>query len=223
MRKKISKELEGVIIQMLKPLKGLPLGIVIEGLSGYKAIPYNSRSSKDRKVLETLKKCAINVMEEVNIKGILRPRPNEVGNDIEPFVKDALNSLGYKADTPVTINGKKKSTGYPDIKFVDEFGRVNYLECKTFNINNIHTTQRSFYLSPSGDFKVTKDAHHFGISFEIYVEKSIGNKHLYKINSKINSWKILDLSKLELDVKYEFNADNKRLYDKKLILAEMTK
>ena len=107
MNKKISKELEGVISKMLKPLKGLPLGIVIEGLSGYKAIPYNNRSAKDRKVLSILKKCADNVLEEVNKKGILRPRPNEVGNDIEPFVKEALNNLGYNADTPVTINGKK--------------------------------------------------------------------------------------------------------------------
>ncbi len=217
--KKISKELEGVISQMLKPLKGLPLGIVIEGLSGYKAIPFNNRSSRDRKVLSVLIRCADDVLKEVNKKGILRPRPNEVGNDIEPFVKKALNSLGYQADTPMAINGKKKATGYPDIEFIDEFGRSNYLECKTFNIDNINTTQRSFYLSPSDDFKITKDAHHFGISFEIYVQKSIGNNHLYKVKS----WKILDLSKLELDVKHEFNADNKRLYDKKIIIAENKK
>jgi hypothetical protein len=219
MSKKISTELEGVISQMLKPLKGLPLGIVIEGLSGYKAIPYNEGNSKDKQVLKVLKKCADNVLKEVNKKGILRRRANEVGNDIEPFVKNALNSFDYTADTPVTISGKKKSTGYPDIEFIDEFSRTNYLECKTFNIDNIDTTQRSFYLSPSNEFKVTKNAHHFGISFEIFVEKSIGNKHLYKVKS----WKILDLSKLELDVKHEFNSDNKRLYDKKLIIAEMVK
>lgn len=201
---------------MLKPLKGLPLGIVIEGLSGYKAIPFNKRNNKDLKVLDTIKKVADNVLNEVNKKGILRPRPNEVGNDIEPFVKKALQKYKYNADTPQTINNKKKSTGYPDIEFIDEFKRTNYLECKTYNIDNIETTQRSFYLSPSKDFKITKDAHHFGISFEIYVVKSKGNKHLYKVNN----WKILDLSKLELNVKYEFNADNKRLYNAKLILAE---
>ncbi len=217
--KEISKELEGVISQMLKPLTGLPLGIVIEGWAGYKVIPYDATNKKDLQVLNILKNVANKVLKEVNIEGILRSRPNEVGNDIEPFVKDALNSFAYKADTPVTINGKKKSTGYPDIEFIDEFERINYLECKTFNIDNIHSTQRSFYLSPSNEFKVTKDAHHFGISFEIYVEKSIGGKHLYKVKS----WKILDLSKLKLDVKYEFNSDNKRLYDKKLIIAKMSK
>jgi hypothetical protein len=30
----------------------------------------------------------------------------------------------------------------------------------------------------------------------------------------------LDLSRLTVDVKHEFNADNKRLYDKGLIIAE---
>ena len=214
--KKVSKELEGVIAQMLKPLKDLPLSVVIEGLSGCEVIEYDNANEKDKKVLENLKKCAENVLETINKEGILRPRPNEVGNDIEPFVKDELSRLGYDAYTPTTINGKKKSVGYPDIEFIDEFKRTNYLECKTFNIDNINTTQRSFYLSPSDDFKITKNAHHFGISFEIYVEKSIGNKHLYKVKN----WKILDLSKLKLDVKYEFNADNKRLYVKEIIIVE---
>ena len=214
--KEMSKELEGVISQMLKPLKGLALSVIIEGLADKQVLPFKPENSKDKKVLKVLKNVADKVMEDINEKGILRPRPNEVGNDIEPFVKNALNLSDYKANTPTTINGNKKSTGYPDIEFIDEFDRVNYLECKTFNIDNIRTTQRSFYLSPSDNFKVTKDAHHFGISFEIFVKKSIGNKHLYKVKS----WKILDLANLELDVKHEFNSDNKRLYDNNLILAE---
>jgi len=214
---KISKELKGVIVQMLKPLNGLSLGTVIEGLSGKNVIPFDNKDNKDKKVLKVLKMVANRVLEEVNIEGILRPRPNEVGNDIEVFVEESLNHFNYRADTPKTGNGKRKSTGYPDIEFMDEFGRINYLECKTYNINNINTTQRSFYLSPSREFKITQDSHHFGISFEVYVQKSIGNQHIYKIKS----WKILDLSKLELDVKYEFNSDNKRLYHDSLVIAKM--
>ena len=141
----MSKELKGVISQMLKPLKGLPLSVVIEGLSGYKVKPFNKRSDKDLKVLEILKNVADNVLTTVNKKGILRQRPNEVGNDIEPYVKQALQKYGYSADTPLTISGKKKSTGYPDIEFIDEFGRYNYLECKTYNIES---TPKSFLDEP---------------------------------------------------------------------------
>jgi hypothetical protein len=213
---KISKELEGVISQMLKPLKGLSLSLVIEGIASKKVIPFEKNNKRDNLVLEKLIQVAENVLEKVNQEGITRFRPNEVGNDIELFVKESLIRFGYRAETPMTLNGKRKATGYPDVEFQDEFNSWNYIECKTYNIDNIDSSMRSFYLSPSKDFKVSKDARHFCLSFEIFVEKSIGNKHLYKIKN----WKILDLAQLKLDVKYEFNADNKRLYNKQLILAE---
>jgi hypothetical protein len=210
----LSNELNGVISQMLKPLKGLSLEVIIEGISGHKIIPFNKTDPKDQQILEILEICAKNVKEHVNnkINGISRNRVNEVGNDIEPIVEKELNNIGYKSNRPTTQNGHKKSSGYPDLEFIDKFGNLNYLECKTFNIKNINTTQRSFYLSPSKNFKILQDAHHFGISFEVYEEQS----NIYKIKS----WKILDLSKLTLNVKYEFNSDNKHLYNKELILAE---
>ena len=210
-----SRELEGLIAKMLKPLKGIKLNLAIEGLSGHQVIEFDGQETKDKKVLEDLTDVAHSVQNKVNIKGIERRRPNEVGNDIEPFVKEALVNKNLFADTPRTISGIKKSTGYPDLEFKDKYGRWHYLECKTYNISNIATTQRSFYISPSSDFKISKTAHHFGISFEIYVEKQIDNKNIYKVNG----WKITDLSNLELDVKHEFNSDNKRLYDDDLVLA----
>ena len=213
---KVSNELEGVIAQMLKPLKALHFSIVIEGLSGFKVTPFDNSDSKDKAVLEKLIKAVKVAGENVNKNTILRPRPNEVGNDIEPFIKEALREIGYKANTPSTKGGKMKSTGYPDIEFVDEFGRINYLECKTFNIKNVDTTQRSFYLSPSEDFKITANAHHFAVCFEIVVVGRSRDNNIYKCSG----WKILNLELLELDVKYEFNSDNSRMYNEKLILAE---
>jgi hypothetical protein len=64
-----------------------------------------------------LKICCLEAGKNINQKGILRPRPNEVGNDIEKFVRDALNSKGLNADSPKGTSGKKKSMGYPDILF----------------------------------------------------------------------------------------------------------
>jgi hypothetical protein len=216
MKSKNSKELDGIISQMLKPLKGISLNVVIEGLSGCKIIPFDIKNKKDKELLDTLKKVVIKAGKEVNKTGIVSSRPNEVGNDIEPFVKNALNEFNMEAYTPLTIDGKHKSTGYPDIEFIDINRRTNYLECKTFNIDNVDTSQRSFYLSPSEDFKITKDAHHFVISYEIYVAGRSGSNNIYKCKS----WKLITLENLECDVKYEFNSDNKRLYDPKLLLAE---
>lgn len=211
-----TKKLEEVIKQMLTPLKNIPFSLVIEALSNHRVVPFNQEDENDLAILESLKKVAKMTATDVNQKVILRPRPNEVGNDIEPFVEKALNSYGLKASTPLTEGGKHKSTGYPDLEFKDKNGKVNYLECKTYNRENVATTQRSFYLSPSEDFKITTDAHHFVISFEIFVAGEQGRNHIYKCAA----WKILSIEKLDVDVKYEFNSDNARLYAKELILAE---
>lgn len=216
MMKEISDELDGVIAKMLKPLKDLKLGLVIEGISGCRVVPFKNKNVKDRKILDTLVKMADNVISEINKTKIIRKRANEVGNDIEIFVKESLNRFGYKAKTPSIKSGKSKSPGYPDLEFIDEFGQINYLECKTYNKNNISTSFRSFYLSPSKNFKITKNAHHFGISFEIITKRKSDENNIYNAID----WKILDLSQLKLDLKYEFNASNKKLYSKELIIAE---
>jgi hypothetical protein len=208
--------LENIIKQMLKPLKNVPLSLVIEGVSGKKILPFDNRDSKDITLLKNLIKIADKAGRAINEKGIERARANEVGNDIEYYVKKELNNFGYQAEIPKSKKGNKKSMGYPDIEFIDNYQRTNYLECKTYNINNINTAQRSFYLSPSEEFKITKDAHHFVISYEVYISDRKGRNNIYKCKS----WKILSLESLNVDVKYEFNCDNRRLYTKELILAE---
>ncbi len=212
------KKLENVIKQMLQPLKDIPFNLVIEAMTGKKVISFDFSRQEHKKVLDLLEESAINAGKEINKDGILRPRPNEVGNDIEPYVRKSLNSLGLNADIPTGPNGHKKTTGYPDIIFWYK-NKPYYLECKTYNIKNIDTTQRSFYFSPSDEFKVIYDAPHFIISFEIYVAGEQGNKHIYKCKH----YKILSIESLSLDVKYEFNSDNKRMYSGKdgtIILAE---
>lgn len=213
-----TKKLENVIKQMLQPLKDIPFNLVIEAMSGKKVLSFDFKKSDHQKVLDLLKQTAVTAGKEINKTGILRPRPNEVGNDIESYVKEAMNSLGLNADTPVGPSGHKKVTGYPDIIFW--FNKSPYyLECKTYNIENIETTQRSFYFSPSDEFKVIYDAPHFILSYEIYVAGEKGQNHIYKCKH----YKILSIESLSLDVKYEFNSDNKRMYSGKdgtVILAE---
>ena len=205
-----TKRLENVIKQMLQPLKDIPFNLVIEAMTGKKVISFDFTNLSHKEVLELLKQSALNAGREINKTGILRPRPNEVGNDIEPYVRNALNFFGLNADIPVGPSGRKKTTGYPDIIFWYK-NLPYYLECKTYNIENVATTQRSFYFSPSDEFKVIYDAPHFILSYEIYVAGESGNKHIYKCKH----YKILSIESLSLDVKYEFNSDNKRMYSGK--------
>ena len=210
------KKLDDIIRQMLNPLKNLPFKNVIEAISGHKILSFKPDDERDLGLLDNLTQ-AVNIAgNNINYMGIESARPNEVGNSIEPFVRNALKEIGYDADIPSAKSGKKKSTGYPDIEFEDGFGRKVYIECKTFNIKNIGTKQRSFYLSPSDDFKVTTDAFHFAVCFEVYTDGRSGNSQIYRCRN----WKILNLDRLEVDVKYEFNSDNARMYDEIMILGE---
>lgn len=145
----------------------------------------------------------------VQKKPIERPRPNEVGNDMEPFVIAALAAQQLRAAAPKTKGGKGKSTGYPDVK-IETDGLPVYLEVKSYAAANHGTTQRSFYLSPAEDPKVADDGYHLLVGFEI--ER---NGNLYTPVA----FEIVDLYGLDCDMKAEFNSDNKRLYEKHRILA----
>ncbi|MBO7410626.1 MAG: hypothetical protein J6T92_01755, partial [Ottowia sp.] len=79
-----------------------------------------------------------------------------------------------------------------------------------FSQKTHETTQRSFYVSPSEDPKVTCDAHHIVVGFEIQRQ---GNT--FTTNGH---FKIVDLFYLIGDIKIEFNSDNRRLYTKGLLL-----
>jgi hypothetical protein len=198
--------LEEVVKQFIRPLRNVPFNLVIEALSGHKVLAFDEQDDYDKRLLDALRKAAVSAGEAINKTGILSARADEVGNYIEPKVKEAMNALGLGADTPRCASGKRKASGYPDIEFTFE-GRAHYAECKTYNAKNFATTQRSFYLSPSSEPKVCHDAHHFLISYEFSVTQS-GTKNLYKCRH----WRIISLDALSVDLKFEFNSDNFRLY-----------
>jgi hypothetical protein len=85
------------------------------------------------------------------------------------------------------------------------------LELKSYAAANHGTTQRSFYLSPAEDPKISDDGHHLLVVFDI--ERN-GNFYTPV------AFEIVDLYGLDCDMKAEFNSDNKRLYEKHRILAQ---
>lgn len=212
MKDQYTKNLEELVKQIIKPLKKVPFNLIIESIYNKKVLPFDRSISQNKTLLENLTKAAEDAGKAVNKAGVISSkRVNEVGNYIESFVEKSLKKVGYKTLSQVTKSGKNKSAGYPDLQFKDELGRSCYLECKTFNLKNIATTQRSFYLSPSSDPKVNFDGFHFVLSFEI-------EPHAKKFYCA--SYKLLSIENLSCDLKHEFNSDNKRLYAKELILAE---
>jgi len=209
------RQLEKAISRFLEPMKGIPFPVCIKALTGCTVLAFDPSLDQNKLLLEDLSKAAQLGGQKVFKEGIFTARPNEAGNQIEPFVMEALKQAGLSADKPISKRGKKKAAGYPDILIKDKIGRTVYLDCKTYNTLTKNQTFRTFYLSPSEDPKITKDAFHLLMSFELNTAERNSKRAFIPI-----SWQIYTLEKLLIQVKHEFNASNRELYTKKALLAE---
>lgn len=144
------------------------------------------------------------VLNEIAEKPIHAKRINEVGNEVELLVLDALKKAGMNTGRPTPLSGRKKTAGYPDL-FASKGDDYYYVEIKTYSPKTLKSSQRTFYISPSEDFKVTRDAYHLLLAFATE-EISTG---VYSLTG----FKLLDLYGLECQLKLEFNASNRDLYD----------
>lgn len=212
-------QLENVLAQMLQPVRGIPLSVIIKSIAGHAVIPIDRGAAEDRLLIDTLCEAAKLAGAALRKAPIIRPRPNEVGNDVEAYVLEAIQKLGLECRRPTTASGTLKSTGYPDLLVTDKAKRPVYIECKIFASGSAATSMRSFYLSPSDNFKVTQDARHLLLAFEMDAVSVPGTR-----NSSFTavSYKLVDLHDLLCDVKYEFNSDNRRLYAAENLLASGT-
>lgn len=186
------------LVETLPPqIQPGPLHNVIERLFGQPVRDHRNEAG------EALEAAAIAALRAINREGVTAGRVNEVGNAVEPFVIAALRSHGFAAGIPVTRSGRHQAAGYPDVA-ARRGGNAFYLEVKTYNPANEDTTQRSFYLSPSDDPKVTEPAFHLLIGFAM---EPVGDgRYLAR------SVRLLDLFELPLNLKLEFNASNRDLY-----------
>lgn len=158
----------------------------------------------DEKNGEVFEGAARGVLEKIVQSPIHADRINEVGNAVELLVLDALAEAGMNTGRPTPPSGRKKTAGYPDL-FASKGDDYYYLEIKTYSPKTLRSSQRTFYISPSEDFKVTRDAYHLLLAFSTE-EISTG---VYSLTG----FKLLDLYGLECQLKLEFNASNRDLYD----------
>ena len=191
---------------MLRPLEAVPFPTAIEVLTGYKVLELDRNDVEDHRFLTRLGAAAHDAASRARSEGIATDRPNEAGNEIEKFVVAALTDKGFRAGIPPCRSGKARSAGYPDIRVSDD-ARTACVNCKTYSAQTKGQTLRSFYLSPSSDPKITEDAFHLLMSFELATERRSGVRVFVPVR-----WGIYELARLKLHVKFEFNASNSELY-----------
>jgi hypothetical protein len=85
-------------------------------------------------------------------------------------------------------------------------------------LKNVETTQRAFYFSPSEQFKVTRDALHLLLAFQLEKTMRDGRSAFVPVH-----WKLITLQDLMVDLKHEFNQHNRNMYGSgasKALIAE---
>lgn len=60
------QRLENVIRQMLRPLKDIPINLVIEAITGEKVISYNSQNKEHKAALILFKQAAVEAGNKIN-------------------------------------------------------------------------------------------------------------------------------------------------------------
>ena len=83
--------------ELLVSVKGVTFEAVIDAVYGVAVLPFKKDSAKDLGLLHTIEAACRSVCADLQASPIKRPRPNEVGNDIEPFVMEALRGMGLDA------------------------------------------------------------------------------------------------------------------------------
>lgn len=192
-------------VKLSKEIGKIPFPTLVKATTGYDVIPLNIwGSAEDRILFEAITKAATDFTKlcERTRRRFQGDRINEVGRAIEEeFVQELI-----KTQLHPELLGK---AGYPDMKIIDQYGRVTYLESKAVS-KDWKSSLRAFYYT--GGDKIDSDARHLLIGWNIVEER---DKYW-----RIVGWKLSDLSRLKVKLKAEFNASYKDLYKKDMVISE---
>ena len=197
--------LETVLAELAQPARRLPFQTVIAATTGHRVLHFDTNNPAHLELSRRILRAAALAGARAQKEGIATARANEAGNHIEPFVRAALRETGLGAQVPVTAAGRAQVAGYPDIEITN--APACYLELKTYNAATVNTSQRSFYYSPSAHSKVTRDALHLLLAYELEKQTRDGQTVFRPVH-----WKLITLEDLEVDLKFEFNQSNRGLY-----------
>jgi hypothetical protein len=189
-------------------------GVIAEAVSGKKVIPA-ARSESSARVIAAIGEVMDKLLEEMSGEDSpLRDlrRINEGSKFFEDGLMEGLNAKeGLECGVPETREGDIQRSGYPDLRILDvASGDVYYLDPKLMERCSVESSLRTFYFEPKDKtLKITEDATHL----------LVGIEHDGKDGEwTFLSYRIVDLSGLQVRLKAEFQASNRDLYSERTVL-----
>lgn len=139
-------------------------------------------------------------------------RINEASRHIEDQLLKELNSIpGWICTIPKTADGKEQRSGYPDLRLEIEDGRVVYLDPKLYARDSRDSSLRTFYYEPK---TTTAKVHDDAIHLLVGVAHNSGEGG----SLRFEKWDLVDVSRIRVRLKAEFQASNRDLYNTESIV-----
>lgn len=182
---------------------------IARACSGKRVLPLDDSPAHQR-VTTAIRQALAATLQEMNQpESPVRKlrRINEASRYFEDGLLERIDSMpGLACDIPPTRSGERQRSGYPDLRIIDEeSGSVFYLDPKLVEEGSIRSSFRTFYFEPKDEtLKITDDAVHLlaGIEHD-------GRTRRWTFTG----WRLVDLSKLRVRLKAEFQTSNKGLYE----------
>ncbi len=144
-------------------------------------------------------------------------RVNEASHYIEDEIRRQVNRLpGWKCTVPPTAEGREQRSGYPDLRIVTDDGAVLYLDPKLYKAGSRGSSLRTFYYEPRTlTGKIQDDA----LQMLAGIEHSGGDS----ASMRLTKWELVDVSKLRVSLKAEFQSSNAEIYRPDMIIGRSGK
>ncbi len=202
----------GDLAEQGESLKDVPFPTVVEGTTGKKVLPMPSSDDPLVTAIAEAVRASISKLNQEDSPIRKLRRINEASRYFENEILDWFSSDDhFHCGPPPTADGKIQRSGYPDLKITHKpSGRIAYLDPKLFESGSRSSTLRTFYFEPKIETnKILDDAHHLLIGIE-----HDGNQGAWQFTN----WHLVDLSKLRVRLKPEFQASNRDIYQDEAVL-----
>jgi len=201
------------LLQDGRDLKGIPFSEVLAATTGKNILPVDPEAVWLKRLAAVLDRTLAAMNDPTHpIHSV--GRINEASRFIEDQLMAECNKEpGWSCGIPRTSAGEEQRSGYPDLRLVLEDQSVVYLDPKLFARGSKTSTLRTFYYEPkSATSKVQDDARHL----------LVGVQHNGSEGGQIRfeEWDLVDVSKIKVQLKAEFQASNKDLYRGDTILLK---
>jgi len=213
------KEYQEVLRKIVLAFRNVPFPIVVESALGYEVLPFDKNA--DSELLDDLTLLAHNLLIKHYHEPVTRetyrrvygkkPRQFRV-NDVSGVLERELANFGTSLRTIQEVR-HLRAGGYPDFIIFDNQGRTLYMDMKTTTRPDVGSPRDFFFTGLQQTLKkISGDGFHLLLAFLV--------KEPVPEQFKVVGWKLVDLSKLRVSLKPEFNASNPEIYKAEGILAE---